>query len=42
MEIGFSMEEAVRALLDGWHDVRVTHDLQGIPRVVAARFTMSS
>ncbi|MGH9602019.1 MAG: peptide chain release factor N(5)-glutamine methyltransferase [Terriglobales bacterium] len=37
MEIGYSIEEAVRALLDGWSEVRVTHDLQGIPRVVAAR-----
>jgi release factor glutamine methyltransferase len=42
MEIGFSMEAAVRALLEGWQEVRVTHDLQGIPRVVAARFTVSS
>jgi len=39
MEIGFSMEAAVRALLEGWQEVRVTHDLQGIPRVVAAQFT---
>jgi release factor glutamine methyltransferase len=37
MEIGFSIEEAVRALLTGWSEVRVTHDLQGIPRVVAGR-----
>lgn len=39
MEIGFSMEAAVRALLveADWPEVRVTHDLQGIPRVVAAR-----
>ncbi|MGH9576071.1 MAG: peptide chain release factor N(5)-glutamine methyltransferase [Terriglobales bacterium] len=37
MEIGYSIEEAVRALLSGWSEVRVTHDLQGIPRVVAAR-----
>jgi release factor glutamine methyltransferase len=37
MEIGFSMEAAVRALLAGWQEVRVTHDLQGIPRVVAAK-----
>ena len=42
VEIGFSMEAAVRALLDGWQEVRVTHDLQGIPRVVAARSSMSS
>ncbi|HEV2021770.1 MAG TPA: HemK/PrmC family methyltransferase [Terriglobales bacterium] len=38
IEIGFSMEAAVRDLLAGWQEVRVTHDLQGIPRVVAARF----
>ena len=37
MEIGFSMEAAVRDLLAGWQEVRITHDLQGIPRVVAAR-----
>ena len=41
MEIGFSMEAAVRDLLEGWQEVRVTHDLQGIPRVVAARTTSS-
>jgi release factor glutamine methyltransferase len=37
MEIGYSIEPAVRVLLEGWRDVRVTADLQGIPRVVAAR-----
>ncbi|HEU5450648.1 MAG TPA: peptide chain release factor N(5)-glutamine methyltransferase [Terriglobales bacterium] len=37
MEIGFSMEAAVRALLDGWSEVHSFPDLQGIPRVVAAR-----
>jgi release factor glutamine methyltransferase len=42
VEIGFSMEAAVRALLEGWQEIRVTHDLQGIPRVVAARATSSS
>jgi release factor glutamine methyltransferase len=42
MEIGFSMEAAVRGLLEGWQEVRVTHDLQGIPRVVAAKTTSSS
>jgi release factor glutamine methyltransferase len=36
-EIGFSEEQRVRDLLTGWSDVRVTADLQGIPRVVAAR-----
>lgn len=37
MEMGYSVEAQVRALLAGWQDVRVTHDLQGIPRVIAAR-----
>jgi release factor glutamine methyltransferase len=37
VEIGFSAEESVKQLLAGWADVRVTPDLQGIPRVVAAR-----
>jgi release factor glutamine methyltransferase len=36
-EIGFSAEDSVKDLLVGWEDVRVTPDLQGIPRVVAAR-----
>ena len=36
-EIGFSEESRVRALLSGWSDVQVTADLQGIPRVIAAR-----
>ncbi len=36
MEIGYSIEERVCGLLSGWSDVRVTHDLQGIPRVVTA------
>lgn len=37
MEIGFSMEEAVRNLLSGWREIRTINDLQGIPRVIAAR-----
>jgi release factor glutamine methyltransferase len=37
MEIGFSTEEKVKALLTGWLEVQTTADLQGIPRVVAAR-----
>jgi release factor glutamine methyltransferase len=40
MEIGFSTEEKVKTLLSadgGWAQVQVTPDLQGIPRVVAAR-----
>jgi release factor glutamine methyltransferase len=36
-EIGYSEEAKVRELLDGWADIQVTADLQGIPRVVAAR-----
>jgi release factor glutamine methyltransferase len=36
-EIGFSAEDSVKDLLVGWEDVRVTPDLRGIPRVVAAR-----
>lgn len=37
MEMGFSQEEEVRKLLADWSEVRVTADLQGIPRVVAAK-----
>ncbi len=37
MEMGFSVEAAVRGLLAGWDNVSVTHDLQGIPRVIAAQ-----
>ena len=36
-EIGYSEENNVRNLLAGWADIQVTPDLQGIPRVVAAR-----
>lgn len=36
-EIGFSAEEKVKELLAGWTDAHVTADLQGIPRVIAAR-----
>jgi release factor glutamine methyltransferase len=36
-EIGFSEETKVRELLTGWAEIQVTPDLQGIPRVVAAR-----
>lgn len=39
MEIGFSTEEKVKALLTDWVDIQTTADLQGIPRVVAARKT---
>jgi len=39
VEIGYSMRDAVLDLLSPtmWEDVRVVPDLQGIPRVVAAR-----
>jgi len=37
MEIGGTIDEDVRRLLDGWQDVQVTTDLQSIPRVVRAR-----
>ena len=37
MEIGFSIEAAVRELLAGWPEPRTRNDLQGIPRVIVAR-----
>ncbi|HLZ00444.1 MAG TPA: peptide chain release factor N(5)-glutamine methyltransferase [Candidatus Angelobacter sp.] len=36
-EIGFSTEQSVKDLLQGWCDIRTTADLQGIPRVIAAQ-----
>jgi release factor glutamine methyltransferase len=36
-EIAFSAESKVRELMAGWDEVQVTPDLQGIPRVIAAR-----
>jgi release factor glutamine methyltransferase len=42
MEIGFSTEEKVKALLQDWQDVQTTPDLQGIPRVIAARKPLMS
>ena len=36
-EIGFSSEQKARDLLKDWTDVEVTADLQGIPRVIAAK-----
>ena len=41
MEIGFSIEAPVRALLEGFAEPQITHDLQGIPRVVAAQRSSS-
>jgi release factor glutamine methyltransferase len=37
MEIGYSQEAAVRAVLRAWQDVRAVPDLQGIPRVIVAK-----
>lgn len=37
LEIGYSIEEPVRNLLEAWKEVRAVPDLQGIPRVVMAR-----
>jgi release factor glutamine methyltransferase len=37
MEIGYSQEAAVRAVLRDWQDVRAVPDLQGIPRVIVAK-----
>jgi len=37
MEISGTIADGVRGLFDGWDDVQVTNDLQGIPRVVSAR-----
>jgi release factor glutamine methyltransferase len=41
VEIGFSIEAPVRALLEGFGEPQVTHDLQGIPRVVTAQRSSS-
>jgi release factor glutamine methyltransferase len=37
MEISGTIAGGARRLLAGWDEVRITNDLQGIPRVVAAR-----
>jgi release factor glutamine methyltransferase len=37
MEISGTVVEGVKRLLSAWEDVRILHDLQGIPRVVSAR-----
>jgi len=37
MEISGTIAEGVEKLLEGWDDVRIAPDLQGIPRVAAAR-----
>jgi release factor glutamine methyltransferase len=38
LEIGYTQEQPVRALLCGWKEARTVPDLQGIPRVIAARY----
>jgi release factor glutamine methyltransferase len=37
MEVSGTIADRVKNLLSGWHDVKIINDLQGIPRVVAAR-----
>jgi release factor glutamine methyltransferase len=37
MEISGTVGDQVRRLLAGWSDVRITNDLQDIPRVISAR-----
>lgn len=37
LELGFASLDYVTALLAGWVEVRITPDLAGIPRVIAAR-----
>jgi len=37
MEIGAGMEDDIRALLRGWEEIGTVADLQGIPRVIAAK-----
>jgi release factor glutamine methyltransferase len=39
MEISGTIAERVRELLADWSDVRISNDLQGIPRVASARTT---
>jgi release factor glutamine methyltransferase len=39
VELGFGCHDRVRALLQGWRDLRIVPDLAGIPRVAAARIT---
>jgi hypothetical protein len=37
MEMGHSSRDQVCELLRDWEEIRITNDLQGIARVVAAR-----
>ena len=42
MEISGSIANAVQRMLEGWEEVRIISDLQGIPRVVRARKSRNS
>jgi release factor glutamine methyltransferase len=37
LEVSGTIVEGVKLLLSGWEEIRIVNDLQGIPRVVAAR-----
>jgi len=37
LEISGTIAQAVRPLLDGWQEVKISNDLQGIPRIISAR-----
>jgi len=37
MEISGTIVEGTKQLLTGWEEIQIVTDLQGIPRVVAAR-----
>ncbi len=37
LELGFGSRDRVAALLHTWHEIQITPDLSGIPRVLAAR-----
>ena len=37
MEISSTIADGVKRLLEGWDNLRITNDLQGIPRVASAR-----
>jgi release factor glutamine methyltransferase len=40
VELGYNSLEPVRAMLaPGWSEIEVKHDLAGLPRVLAARWT---
>jgi len=41
MEISGTIAAVVRELLTGWEDIKITNDLQGIPRVASARKPIS-